>query len=66
MAVKLIRFCEFTGDEHSPWDGDKKKLCQYAGFERCLLHNTKLLSYCGWRVCCDECKTPVQIKQTGE
>ncbi len=63
METKTIRFCEFTGDNKHDWDeADYKKLCQYAGFEHCTLHKKWLGEFEGWRVCCDECTIPVQVK----
>lgn len=59
----ILKFCEFTGDKDHVWDGEKKQVCEHAGFERCILHKQPLLNYLGWRLCCKECKTPIQIKE---
>ena len=58
------RFCEFTGDATSPWDGPKKERCPHMGFEHCVLHQ-KLLheSEDGWRLCCAQCTQPIQVKE---
>jgi len=60
-----IRFCEFTGDDkgHS-WDEvGYKQRCQYAGFSHCQLHKKPMdENEEGWRVCCKECTTPIQVK----
>ena len=59
-----IRFCEFVGDDEHDWDEvGYKKRCEYAGFEHCTLHRQPLGEHEGWRVCCDACVTPVQIKE---
>lgn len=58
------RFCEFTGDDEHTFDEPGfKKLCEHAGFRRCVLHNRPLREWRGWRVCCQECTTPIQIKE---
>ena len=63
-VTKTIKFCEFTGDGKHYWNevGYKNK-CQYIGImDNCLLHKKPLGEFEGWRVCCDECTTPVQVK----
>jgi len=66
-----MRFCEFTGDEAHDFDEvGFKKACEHIGVvgrtgeNVCLKHN-KPIETCsaGWRLCCDECTEPVQVKQ---
>ena len=61
---KTIRFCEFTGDGNHVWDEvDFKRKCRNIGImHKCLLHKKPLGEFEGWRVCCEECTTPVQVK----
>jgi hypothetical protein len=63
--MKTIRFCEFTGDgTHFHDEVGCKKLCEWAGFQYCTLHNKPLtLTPDGWQVCCKECTTPIQVKE---
>ena len=63
----MIRFCEFTGDDTHFWDEvGAKKCCPYVGIsDICLLHKQPLETFEGWRVCCEKCTTPVQIKDQG-
>jgi len=59
-----ISFCEFTGDHDHDWDEvGHKKLCEFAGFRRCLLHEQPLTFHQGWKVCCAQCTAPVQTKE---
>jgi hypothetical protein len=66
---KRVRFCEFTGDRDHDFDEvGYKKVCEHIGFvpakadqSLCLKHNKSIqVSSEGWRVCCQECVTPVQ------
>lgn len=59
-----IRLCEFSGDEHHDHDeAGYKKLCSYAGFHHCTLHNEPLtFTEDGWRVCVAQCTKPIQVK----
>ena len=60
----MNKYCEFIGDSESVWDGEKKGKCEHIGFKQCTLHNKPLKENDeGWRTCCDECKTPYQIKE---
>ena len=59
-----VRFCEFTGDESHSWDevGWKKK-CTHIGItDRCLKHQQQLGELDGWRVCCEACTKPIQVR----
>ena len=62
-----IRFCEFTGDGKHFWDevGFKKKCGSISITDKCLKHHQPLGEFEGWRVCCDACVDPVQIKCVG-
>jgi hypothetical protein len=59
----MTYYCEFTGNTKHDWDevGFKKR-CEHIGIVNCMLHNQPLKQKDGWRVCCSECKTPVQVK----
>jgi len=58
-----VRYCEFTGDSKKAWDEVPRRVCEYAGFSHCILHDTSIkISADGWRVCCDKCETPKQVK----
>ena len=63
METRTIRFCEFTGDGEHGFDAvGYKKLCPHVGImDNCLLHKQPLGEFEGWRVCCTECTTPVQV-----
>ena len=53
------RYCEFIGDDESPWDGEKKGKCEHVGISHCQLHKEEHKTDAeGWRVCCDACETP--------
>jgi len=53
------RYCEFPGDEESPWDGEKKGKCEHVGISHCQLHKEEHKTDAeGWRLCCDACETP--------
>lgn len=61
----MTRFCEFTGDENKDWNEvpRTKRVCKWAGFRQCGLHKKPIEeNWEGWRVCCEECTTPKQIK----
>jgi len=60
----MIKFCEFIGNKNKDFDEVPKseRLCKYAGFSHCTLHNQLLGDYEGWRVCCSDCLTPKYVK----
>ena len=64
-----LRYCEFTGDKTSPWDGDKKEKCKHLGFyiqgnrRICMLSGETVGSDSeGWTTCTSSCETPVQVR----
>lgn len=64
-TIRLIKFCEFTGDNEHGWDevGFKQK-CPHIGImDKCLLHHKPLGEFEGWRVCCEPCTQHVQVKE---
>ena len=67
-----MRYCEFTGDgEHDFDEVGHKGACGYLGFipasgqDMCMKHEKPIKrSLQGWRMCCDECDSPMQVKET--
>ena len=67
-TIVKIRYCEFTGDKTSPWDGDKKRRCEHIGFNIpkqvmvCMKDGDSLGSDAeGWVTCTKSCESPVQV-----
>ena len=59
------KYCEFTGDKDTPWDGIPNRVCRYAGFRWCTKYREQLgCSEDGWRTCCESCEHPFQNKKT--
>lgn len=65
----MTRYCEFTGDDSKEWDEVPRsvRVCMYAGFAECGLHKQPIPEDSnGWRMCCDECTSPKQIKENSQ
>ena len=57
----MVKMCEFPGNDRISFDEipKSKRLCEYAGFHHCTLHNEPLKKTLdGWRLCSVSCTSP--------